>query len=118
MLRMKSVYAATALALMISAASLVHAQGGSTTAPATAPAKAPATHATHAKAAAWPKVDLNSATREELVKLPGIGEATADKIIAARPFKMKSELMSKGLVTKAQYSKLASHVIAKQEMKK
>ena len=38
-----------------------------------------------------------------------------EKIIAARPFKMKSQLVSKGIVTKAEYSKLAAHVIAKSE---
>ncbi|MEW8955807.1 helix-hairpin-helix domain-containing protein [Clostridium sp.] len=30
------------------------------------------------------KVNLNSATKEELLKLPGVGSATADKIIAFR----------------------------------
>jgi DNA uptake protein ComE-like DNA-binding protein len=63
---------------------------------------------------AMPAVDLNTADRDELIKLPGIGEAIADKIIAGRPFKSKAELLSKGLVTKAQYSKISKHVIAKQ----
>jgi len=63
-----------------------------------------------------PKLDLNSATRDELVKLPGIGEAIADKIIAARPFKSKNELVSKKLVSQAEYNKIASHVIAKQPL--
>jgi DNA uptake protein ComE-like DNA-binding protein len=63
-----------------------------------------------------PKVDLNSASREELEKLPGVGEAIADKIIAARPLKSKDELMSKNIVTKAEYSKLSSRVIARQPM--
>jgi competence protein ComEA len=66
---------------------------------------------THSSA---PKVDLNSASREDLMKVPGIGDATADKIIAARPFKSKSELMSKKIVTESQYKKLSAHVIAKQ----
>ena len=72
--------------------------------------KAPAAPA----AAKHELVDLTSATKEELVAVPGIGEAYADKIIAARPFKSKSELKSKKIVPAGTYSKIASHVVAKQ----
>lgn len=125
MFRMKSAYAVAALALMVTAASLAYAQGSSTpstTTPATSSAPAAAStpastgkHTMHAKTAAMPKCDINSASKEDLMKVPGIDDAKADKIIAARPFKMKSQLVSKGIVTKAEYSKLASHVVAKQE---
>ena len=60
-------------------------------------------------------VDLNSASKEDLTKLPGITDDLADKIIAARPFKSKEELKSKNILTKAEYDKLASHVTAKAE---
>lgn len=59
-------------------------------------------------------LDLNTATKAELIALPGVGEAIAAKIVAARPFKAKDELVSKGIVTEAAYAKFKDMVIAKQ----
>ena len=78
-----------------------------------------ATHAkpTHASAphASRMRIDLNRASREELLKLQGVGEATADKIIAARPFGSKHELLSKKIVGAKEYSMIARHVMVKEE---
>lgn len=76
------------------------------------PANSPAAGSKQAKSEL---VDLNSCTREQLVALPGVGETYADKIIAGRPYKMKSELVSKNIVTEAAYKKFSSKVIAKQK---
>jgi len=75
------------------------------------------THKSHsaAKKMAAPKVDINSAAKEDLMKLPGITEDIAEKIVEGRPYKSKAELLSKKMVTKAQYSKIRNKVIAKQE---
>ncbi|HTO92083.1 MAG TPA: helix-hairpin-helix domain-containing protein [Candidatus Sulfotelmatobacter sp.] len=59
-------------------------------------------------------VDLNSASKEELMKLPGIGDKISDKIIAGRPWANKSQLVSKGVVNQATYNKISKLVIAKQ----
>ena len=65
-------------------------------------------------AAAAALVDLNSASKADLMKLPGIGEAISAKIIAGRPWANKAQLLAKGLVTKPAYDKLSARVIAKQ----
>jgi DNA uptake protein ComE-like DNA-binding protein len=107
-----------ALAALLAVASLAAAEG--TPAPAKASAtpaasgtSAKATHASASHAAA-PMVDLNSATRDDLMKLPGVGEATADKIIAGRPWTSKSQLVAKGVVNRAAYAKFRGMVVAKQ----
>jgi competence protein ComEA len=64
--------------------------------------------AAKAKAA---KVDLNTATQKELEELPGVGEATAKKIIAGRPYSSVADLEKAG-VSKGTIDKISPLVTA------
>ena len=100
------------LAALIMLSTLSFAQAPAKAKPAKEPAAAKKEHAT--ASAKHELVDLNSATKEQLAALPGIGDANADKIIAGRPYKSKSELKSKKIISAATYGKISGKVIAKQ----
>src|SRR3954449_7763617 len=58
-------------------------------------------------------IDLNSASRDVLMTLDGIGEVRADAIIRSRPFRAKTELVERRVIPEALYDKIADKVFAR-----
>ena len=76
----------------------------------TKPATPPA--ATTAPRPAEP-LDINTATKQQLMTLDGIGDARSDAIIKGRPYRAKNELVDKSLLPQAVYDKIKDQIIAK-----
>ncbi|HVO62426.1 MAG TPA: helix-hairpin-helix domain-containing protein [Terriglobales bacterium] len=61
---------------------------------------------------AFSKIDINSASKDELMALSGIGDGTAQKIVDNRPYRAKNELVTKKIVPKSTYDKIKDQIIA------
>ena len=68
--------------------------------------------ASKAAASVGEKLDINSATKDQLDALPGIGSAYAEKIIAGRPYRTKRDLVTKKVIPQSVYEKIKDQIIA------
>jgi len=71
------------------------------------------TRATPTPAPTASQIDINSASRDDLMTLDGIGEVRADAIIRSRPFKVKTELVERRIIPEALYDRIADKVAAR-----
>lgn len=58
-------------------------------------------------------VDLNSASKAQLMSLPGMDGASADRVIAGRPYSSEHELLEKHIVSRDEYNKIADSITVK-----
>ena len=58
-------------------------------------------------------LDLNTAKRDQLMSLPGMSSADADKVIAGRPYNEVGDLMSRHILSKSEYERIRTQVTAK-----
>ena len=107
---MKRLAAAT-LILLFAAAMAVAAQQTSTESTTTTRT----THSRSARHEASSKLDINSASQQELEALPGIGPATSAKIVQGRPYRAKSDLVNKKIISRSEYGKIKDQIVAHQK---
>ncbi len=81
-----------------------------------APRQAPAAIGNWAKTRALPapedRVDINHASVEELMKVPGMTRSWAGRIVRFRPYRAKTDLLQRGVVTSQVYSRIEDYIVA------
>jgi DNA uptake protein ComE-like DNA-binding protein len=61
------------------------------------------------------RVDINHASVEELLKVPGMTPSWAGRIVRFRPYRTKMDLVEYGVVTSQVYDRIKDYVIAHQK---
>jgi len=58
-------------------------------------------------------LDVNTATKDQLLTLPGVTSVEADRVIAGRPYGDPNELVTRHIISRGEYDKISDRVVAK-----
>jgi competence protein ComEA len=58
------------------------------------------------------RLDLNTATPQQLKALPGIGDVYVKRIVDGRPYTAKNQLFTRGILPQPAYEQIKDRVIA------
>ena len=58
------------------------------------------------------RLDINTASKEDLSQLPGIGDALSQKIIDGRPYNAKNDLVRRKIIPQSTYDGIKDQIIA------
>jgi len=106
-----------AAALLLSASVCVAAESKAASPGDTTGVPKAAEKSAKTKKAATPDypVDINSASKAQLKKIPGVNDALADKIIAGRPYLSKAHLVTRNILSGTHYAQVKDLIIARQK---
>jgi competence protein ComEA len=58
------------------------------------------------------RVDINHATLDELLKVPGMTRSWAGRVIRFRPYRTKQDLLDRGVVSSEVYDRIRDNIVA------
>ena len=58
-------------------------------------------------------VNLNTASKAQLMSLPGMDDSSADRVIAGRPYSTEHQLLERRILSREEYNKIADSITVK-----